>query len=257
MENPNPSPTPNQYVINNVQQLFAINNNLVNFKSKFQVTSLSNEPFQGLVVNQQSLDSGQALQFRNADAGVFSGEITQDNNIPNNWYLALKSAKPNKVVIDFQTIPIAPRPAEAAATENNAVAQAARTNPRDTSSSGSGWSSYFTFQNMIKLLIGVGVLSAVYFLAKRYLKRRQDKGLADADDYAALAPDAGGDDLGLDLGFETGGDGGSTLVGTTAPVAAATAAPAAPAASTGVEGTSTATVLGDDLLNKVNNLPAI
>jgi hypothetical protein len=255
MENPNPSPTSNnQYVINNVQQLFAINNNLVNFRSKFQVTSLSSEPFQGLVVNQQTLDSGQALQFRNADTGMFSGEITQDNNVPNNWYLVLKSPKPNKVTVDLQTVPVAPRSPEQQepAAENNAVAQAARTGARDTSSAGKSWSSYFTFQNMVKVMIGVGVLSALYLLAKRFLKRRPSAADGDSgDDYAALAPGA---DLGLESG---GGDGMPEIAAAPAPVPAAAPAPVPAAAPAGVEGTSTATVLGDDLLSKVNNLPAI
>jgi hypothetical protein len=256
MENPNPSPTSNnQYVINNVQQLFAINNNLVNFKSKFQVTSLSNEPFQGLVVNQQTLDSGQALQFRTADAGIFSGEITQDNNMPNNWYLVLKSPKPNKVTIDFQTVPIAPRPMDQPVAAMDNAAQLARTNPRDSPpDSGKGWSSYFTFQNMVKVLIGVGVLSALYMLAKRFLKRRrQDKNRGDAEDFGALAPDADIPELG---GMELVGDTSSLELGGGS-MAAPAPAPIVSVPPAGIEGTSTATVLGDDLLSKVNNLPAI
>lgn len=257
METPN-APASNQYVINNVQQLFPINNNYVNFNAKFQVKSLSGEPFQGIVVNQQALDSGQVLQFRNAEQGLFSGEIRQDNNVPDNWYLALKSPKPNKVTINVQTVQI-----DAAPQQNpSQVQQVGRTGSRDSSGHSSGWSAMFTMPNLLKVALGIGIVSALYFFAKKYwAKRKSTAGVRnDEYDYTSLRPaiDAQPDDFMPSSPLLPAAAHAATPAGPTqgtTPVAAA--APSAPSASPASEGTSSAAILGEDLLAKVNNLPPI
>lgn len=251
MENSNPVaavPASNQYVINNVQQLFPINNNLVNFHAKFLVKSLSGESFQGLVVNQQLLDSGDSLQFRPADQGIFSGEIKQDNNVADNWYLALKSTKPNKVTIQVQTVQVPAAPVQS----EQQVQQVARTGGRDSGSSvdtgSQGWGSYFTMPNLLKLLLGVGVFSALIVLAKRYLKKRSSPTSVENpyhaamihDDYADIAPAVSQlEDYAPSSPLMSGGGGVSDVPSSTS------------------EGHTSAAVLGDDLMTKVNNLPAI
>lgn len=104
------APPQNQYTLNSVQQLFELNpQNYKNFQSYFVVKSSTNEPFWGLVVDQETLDSGVQLEFKSADNGYFSGEIIQDTNNSNNWYLVLKSIKPNVVVLDIKTQSIQPQ----------------------------------------------------------------------------------------------------------------------------------------------------
>lgn len=88
-----------QYTINDVQQIFSLNQNLNNFKTSFQVQSLSNEPFFGILVDEQTLQSGKTLEFKTLENGIFSDDIPQDNNKPTYWYLVLKSIKPTKVNI--------------------------------------------------------------------------------------------------------------------------------------------------------------
>ena len=104
------APPQNQYTLNSVQQLFELNpQNYKNFQSFFVVKSSTSEPFWGLVVDQETLDSGVQLEFKSADNGYFSGEIIQDTNNSNNWYLVLKSIKPNVVILDIKTQSIQPQ----------------------------------------------------------------------------------------------------------------------------------------------------
>lgn len=109
-----PMPVPQkQYVINNVNQLFPLNQNLSNFRAVFSVISSTAEPFYGIVVDQgllDSLDAGKQLEFKVAEQGVFTGEIIQDNNSNTNWYLVLKSPQPNSVTVNIQTVPIPANP---------------------------------------------------------------------------------------------------------------------------------------------------
>lgn len=264
MDNGNPQPQ-NQYTINNVQQLFAINNNLVNFQAKFIVKSLSGEPFQGLVVNQSMLDSGQSLEFRAADQGVFSGEITQDNNVPDNWYLALKAPKPNKVSVDIQAIPIAARPegpvVAAKSAQSTQQSQRQSSQRQNGSSGSSGSSGWFNFQSLFKLLIGAGVISMIYVLFKRFWKPRNRKA-AHAIRYDGGESSAADDAFAAATAGFGGGDAASAAqsvqVSTSAAPVTTVAPPAPPAAAAvAIEGTSTASVLGEDLLAKVKNLPEV
>jgi hypothetical protein len=163
-----PSPA-NQYVINNVQQLFELNPNVTNFKSNFAVKSSSNEPFMGIVINQQALDSGENLEFKTAEQGFFSGEIVQDNNIYTNWYLALKSQKPNKVMINIQTQPVPPRQ-NVQIDKYNLDAHPHFHHPPPAQSG----DSYFTANNVMTVVAVVAVGSALYF-AYRYYKDSQGK----------------------------------------------------------------------------------
>lgn len=247
MEVPNASVPQNQYVINNVQQLFALNANLVNFQAKFVVKSLSNEPFLGLVVNQQILDSGQPLQFRNSEQGMFSGEMTQDNNVANNWYLVLKSPKPNQVVVDIQTVPIAPKLEQAQAPQ-----QVARMGGPDTGPTASPglFSSIFKMANLFKIVLGAGVLSIAYFLVKRFRQSRPMVPLKRSEVAQLVEPPVVQHEAFIN------------------PVAPAVVqkvevpqvntpnldAGGSDTAST-VEGTSTQAVLGENLLNMIQNLP--
>lgn len=165
-----PAPAPaNQYVINNVQQLFELNHNVTNFKSNFAVKSLSNEPFMGIVINQQALDSGENLEFKTAEQGFFSGEIVQDNNIYTNWYLALKSQKPNKVMINIQTQPVPPRQ-NVQIDKYNLDAHPHFHHPPPAQSG----DSYFTTNNVMTVVAVVAVGAAMYF-AYRYYKDSQGK----------------------------------------------------------------------------------
>lgn len=166
----------NQYTINNVQQLFSLNQNLVNFKTSFSVSSLSKEPFFGIVVDQQMLDSGETLEFKSADKGLFSGDITQDNNIATNWYLVLKSTKPNKVVIDIKPVEIPPSQESLVQQEQGSSVLSAPS-AQDPNSNNESFVSnvkkFFSKNQRYLTMFGVGVLLVIvaYFGYKYYKKR--------------------------------------------------------------------------------------
>jgi len=185
-----PSGTQNQYLINNVQQLFSLNQNLVNFKALFSVTSLSQEPFQGIVIDQQTLDSGETPEFKSADKGVFSGDITQDNNVASNWYLVLKSPKPNKVIVNIQSFPI-PGKSQLELTQQPPVQNVQHMIAHDSASSGGGWGipSYKENRQLYLILggvIGVGLLYVgyKYYYLPRMLKKSNSKSSSKKEDFA-------------------------------------------------------------------------
>jgi hypothetical protein len=169
-----------------VQQLFSLNQNLVNFKALFSVSSLSQEPFLGIVVDQQTLDSGEALEFKSADKGLFSGDITQDNNIATNWYLVLKSAKPNKVAVNIQSFPIPGKPQQPQQDLNPILHAVAS---HDSHGSSSSWKipSYRENRQLYLILggiVGVGLMYVgyKYYYLPRMLKRsKSSKGHSKLD----------------------------------------------------------------------------
>jgi len=237
------SEAPNQYVINNVQQLFELNPNLVNFKSSFAVQSLSNEPFMGIVINQQHLDSGEALVFKTADQGFFSGEIIQDNNLYTNWYLVLKSQKPNKVAIDIQTQPVPPR-------KSNQDLYNVDAHPHSHHPPIRSNESYFTPSN---IMTGVGIVAAgvALYFAYQYYKNSQSQKQSMNKVAASLLPEPS--------------------VSIPAPVVeplvkppplkipeiVPTPSPAPPPSVLDIGGSSAEDILGSDLLGQINKLPNI
>jgi hypothetical protein len=236
---------PNQYVINNVQQLFELNPNLVNFKSSFAVKSLSNEPFMGIVINQQTLDSGENLAFKTADQGFFSGEIIQDNNLYTNWYLALKSQKPNKVMINIQTQPVPAR-------QTNPVDQYnVDAHPHAYHPPIQSRESYFTPTN-IMTVVAVLAAGAAFYFAYQYYKNNQSQSKSMNKVAASLLP---------------------SQQPVIAPMVVPTAVPevisnesiipktmvdtlSAPSALD-IGGSSAEDILGSDLLGQINKLPNI
>ncbi|NBP59391.1 hypothetical protein EBU71_23110 [bacterium] len=284
--NPSDIPSPsNQYVINNVQQLFELNPNLVNFRANFMVKSLSNEPFMGLVINQQTLDSGNMPEFKSADQGYFSGEITQDNNLYTNWYLALKSQKPNKVVIQIQSMAIPPREAMQdpyGNLEHHPYGHAPQGQPHMHPPLKEGYGSYLSMNNLMTV-VGVAAAATACYLAYKYYKERSLKPQPMNPIAASLMPPL----QSLNKPVMSMPQVSNPLpVVSNPPVAAAAAAgpispllpmksPARmdvsaihssiPSTPTNIEvppslnlgGSSTGDILGSDLMKQINNLPNI
>ena len=159
------------YIINNVQQLFELNKSLTNFSSRFSVQSITNEPFYGIVTNQKNLDSGNKLEYKFAETGIFSGEIVQDNNINDHWYLVLKSPSPNKVTIDIDTKPIAPKnqpqpQSQHNQLQNNQLQQQTQTQSQSHLQHSPKKSKYPWFKILlIAVVVGIGI----YFILKLFV----------------------------------------------------------------------------------------
>ena len=94
--------------VSNVRQLIDLNQDLVNFKLDFKVSSENNSPFNAVVASQAKLDSGEPLVFKNVDNGSIAGNIIADTGDKQNYYLVLKSETPTKckVEINLEEIPI-------------------------------------------------------------------------------------------------------------------------------------------------------
>lgn len=87
-----------KYNISSIKQLVDLNGRVVNFHLTFTVKSLSNEPFDALVVTQEMLDSNAPLNYQRAE-GEISGQIKNDNNVYNSYFLCLKSDKTQEVEV--------------------------------------------------------------------------------------------------------------------------------------------------------------
>lgn len=99
--------TTSKYNISNIKQLIDLNGKAVNFLVNFKAVSLSNENFYALVVTQEMLDSNEPLNYQRAE-GEISGQIKNDNGIYNNYFLCIKSDKPNEIEVSINIQPIQP-----------------------------------------------------------------------------------------------------------------------------------------------------
>jgi hypothetical protein len=94
------SVTKKTYTIGSVQQLIDLNGDTTNFDCLFNVTSRGKEEFEVLVIDQKTLDSGKKIEYRKAKESI-SGNITQDKDIHDHYYLILKSDKPCEVDVEI------------------------------------------------------------------------------------------------------------------------------------------------------------
>jgi hypothetical protein len=100
--------TTKTYNVNKTKQLIDLNGHLTNFKSVFTVKSDKDTEFHVAIVNQNILDSEDdtAVKYRHA-TGIINGEIFNDNDIYQNYFLIIVSKKPCEceVTVDVNQIP--------------------------------------------------------------------------------------------------------------------------------------------------------
>ena len=100
-----------EILITPVSQLIDLNSGMKNFQTVFKV--VSDGHFMGVVVTQSMLDSGD-IQYRNAnqsgDNFVLSGQVKNDTNQYNNYYLVLKTDDDvvAEVTVNTQELKVAP-----------------------------------------------------------------------------------------------------------------------------------------------------
>jgi hypothetical protein len=90
-----------KYLLTPKLQLIDLNEDSLNFEIEFSVTTINNEPFYISVVDQQTLDNGNDLEFKYVDEKTISGNIIQDDNIYQNYFLCLKSDNNSKVEVEI------------------------------------------------------------------------------------------------------------------------------------------------------------
>jgi hypothetical protein len=93
---------------NQIKQLIDLNGDMTNFELNFKAMSEGNEPFDVLVVDQDTLDSNPDLPYKRADTGSISGSITADKNEYQNYFLILKSEKPCNVTCEININEVQP-----------------------------------------------------------------------------------------------------------------------------------------------------
>ena len=90
-------------------QLFDLNEDITNFDLKFSVTSVDNNPFYVVVVDQQELDENpNNLQWKSVTDKNISGNIVSDKNIYKNYLLCIKSDVESTVNIEIDKREIPP-----------------------------------------------------------------------------------------------------------------------------------------------------
>lgn len=77
--------------VNNFKQLIDLNGDSVNFDITFSVKSQNGEPFDLIVVDQQTLDSGKTLEYKTIEDGIISGHLVNDSDKYQNYFLCIKS----------------------------------------------------------------------------------------------------------------------------------------------------------------------
>lgn len=84
------------YTIGKLKQLIDLNEDSVNFKTEFKVTSTS--PFDMAVVDQTALDSNE-FEYKHVTTEEISGNVKNDKNIYQNYFMILKADTPTEVQV--------------------------------------------------------------------------------------------------------------------------------------------------------------
>lgn len=143
-----------EYSLNKTKQLIDLNGDSTNFRIKFTVRSKNNQPFDLTVVDQTTLDNNPSLQYEKATNGQRSGEIMEDKNIYQNYFLVLRADEPCQVLVDItkeelpKTQPPLPLPSSP--------------NPKED---GFNW---------VKILLVVGVIAVIGSTLYWYSKREEE-----------------------------------------------------------------------------------
>jgi hypothetical protein len=175
--------------VSNVQQLIDLNQDLVNFKLDFKVSSENNSPFNAVVASQAKLDSGEPLVFKNVDNGSIAGNIIADTGDKQNYYLVLKSETPTKckVEINLEEIPINKKILERNEEAKLKEFQQHQQHLHNLKKMGNNHSSFFNTKNLILFsLIFGGILFYYLFYVKKNLSIQNEVVPAQLSDISTI-----------------------------------------------------------------------
>ena len=96
-------------ILTRIQQLVDLNDDTKNFELAFTAKSKNKEPFQMVIVDQDTLDNTPALEYKYVNNGIISGNIKNDNDKYKNFYVCLKSEKTCEVEITIDKKEIEPK----------------------------------------------------------------------------------------------------------------------------------------------------
>ena len=91
-------------LISNIKTLVDLNEDDVIFDIDFKVTSKNNEPFIISVVDQNTLDNQENLEYKEIDDGYIAGNVKNNKNVYQNYFLCLKSLSESEIECDVEII---------------------------------------------------------------------------------------------------------------------------------------------------------
>jgi hypothetical protein len=149
--------------LNNIKQIVDINGEMINFTADFQIISKNNVPFQLCIMDQTSLDNGDKIEYKNVN-GSISGNVKNDKNIYQNFFLLLKTDQKNcscDITIDLnETQP---------QTETSSPPQIPDKLQEDKSSPSDSSCNIWKILKIVAIVAIIGV--GIYYGYKYYIKK--------------------------------------------------------------------------------------
>ena len=175
----------NTYNLNKTKQLIDLNGDTTNFEIQFTATTPNKEPFYAIVVDQNTLDSDNPINFKKVTDGTISGNIRNDKNIYNNYFLLLKSDDPCECFVNINKNEIKP----SSNTSNLTSTNTSNLTSNNTSSNNSFMSKinhflekYNKYINIfLYILIGCLVVYLLYFFLKPVIYNQQQHNFSNAN----------------------------------------------------------------------------
>ena len=155
------------YTLGKIKQLIDLNGDSTNFDLSFKVTCADDTHFDVLVVDQETLDNNQELEYKKTQKTISGNIVTDKNILYQNYFLILKSDKECTVEVELIK-KILPKPTENIQKFDQNLKLPNRTAAKPPSSE-INWKKIGLIS--VVVLIGLGIL---WFLYKRKNKIQSD-----------------------------------------------------------------------------------
>ena len=91
-------------LVNDIKKLVDLNGDDINFDIDFRVTSKNGEPFIISVVDQNTLDNQEDLEYKEVEDGIISGNVKNNKNVYQNYFLCLKSITDSDIECNVEIV---------------------------------------------------------------------------------------------------------------------------------------------------------
>ena len=156
--------TTKTYNVTKRNQIIDLNGDSVNFDVTFNAKSKEGKPFYVSVVDQDSLDKGEKINFKQSENGEISANIVSDKNIYKSYNLVIRADEDCQVdiTIDKKLIqPVVQQPVAQPNPVQQAPMQVARPPQKKK-----GWKSWKKIMLIVVVVLGIALLAYFYFGGK-------------------------------------------------------------------------------------------
>ena len=156
--------TTKTYNVTKRNQIIDLNGDSVNFDVTFNAKSKEGKPFYVSVVDQDSLDKGEKINFKQSENGEISANIVSDKNIYKSYNLVIRADEDCQVdiTIDKKLIqPVVQQPVAQPSPVQQAPMQVARPPQKKK-----GWKSWKKIMLIVVVVLGIALLAYFYFGGK-------------------------------------------------------------------------------------------